>query len=50
VVKKKLVFISAENFKNVMALQDCVFTFRLKGKVKLMGQKLAIWPLKIKND
>jgi len=49
VVKKRLVFISKENFKKCLGITRLFFTFRLGGIFNLMGQNFAIWPLEIKN-
>jgi hypothetical protein len=49
-VKKRLIFISAENFKKRLGITRLFFTFRLGGIFNLMGQNFAICPLDIKND
>jgi len=49
-MKKRLVFISAENFKKLLGITRLFFTFGLGGIFNLMGQNFSIWPLEIKND
>lgn len=51
VVKKKLVLISAENFKKRHGITRLFFNFGLRGifNTRIMGQNFSIWHLEIKK-